>query len=141
MGVRFLTVHSSRGTVTVEGPVTGLPYHISKFGTPVNEYDVPDLLAMVADPCCGPALPFEGKVRLFGVTAGSRAQRASVPAEVLCAEPMTPEPKPPVKRGRKRPVVVEVEEDRVVPVEEEVEPAEKSFVPEKLEDLSKNEKD
>jgi hypothetical protein len=105
--------------VTVEGPVTGLPYHISKFGTPVSEYDIPDLLAMVADPCCGPNLPFEGKVRLFGTTVGTRTQRANVPAEVLAARPKMPKPRPPVKEERKRPVEVKVEQDTVVSVKEE----------------------
>ena len=152
MGVKFLTVHPSRGTVTVTAVVTGLTYGITRFGTPVSDHDVEELLAMVADPCCGPDIPFDGKVRLFGIAAGSKENMAQVTPEVLNAEPIQLAPfvlEEPVKKRkytkRKRPVVVEIKKDVVVPVavepekDDEVNPM--FFAPEKLEDLSEDKED
>lgn len=146
MGVKFMTVHPSRGTVTVTGSVTGLVYGITRFGTPVSDYDVEELLAMVADPCCGPNIPFDGKVKLFGIAAGSKENMAQVAPEVLNAEPIQLAPfvlEEPVKKKReytkrKKPVVVEVKEGAVVTTTvESEEDDEMFFAPEKLDDLFK----
>lgn len=109
MGVTFLATHSKRGNVRAIGPVTGLVYEITPYGTPVNDLDVPKLLEVTGPPCCGEQLPFGGQVKLFGKTAGSTRQFATVPDSVLNAGPMK---KATVKLKEEKPKSVE-KEDKV----------------------------
>jgi hypothetical protein len=120
----FLTTESARGAVRVKGPVTGIEYVISPQGDPVSSLDAPQLLDMVADPCCGTTLPFGGKVRLFGKTVGTKELLGKVTSQVRDAVPLVVEkPKPKrARRKRRAPKVVEltesvVEEPAEVPVE------------------------
>jgi len=123
--VTFLTTQSARGAVRVVGPVTGIEYIISPQGDPVSSLDAPQLLDMLVDPCCGKALPFGGKVRLFGRTVGTKELLNKITDKVrdagsLVAEPEqeveVPEPKE-GKRGRRAFKVVEL----VEPADEEPE--------------------
>lgn len=77
--VTFLATRPDRGNARATGSVTGLEYIITSSGTPVRSEDVPGLLAVTGDPCCGYTLPFGGKVKLFGVTSASDVQVANVP--------------------------------------------------------------
>lgn len=90
--VSFLATHPKRGNVKVVGPVTGLEYEITPFGTPVSDYDLPDLLKMTGPPCCGQSLPFGGEVKLFGKTSATHNQMESVPLKVMAAMPNNPKP-------------------------------------------------
>lgn len=87
MGAIFLNRDARRGSKSVAGPVTGIVYTITQFGTPVHELDAPGLLAMLEDPCCGHILPFGGQVRSFGIHAATADQLASVPEFVWEAGP------------------------------------------------------
>ncbi|NIR26610.1 MAG: hypothetical protein GWN77_06550, partial [Gammaproteobacteria bacterium] len=66
MGVTFIATSRRRGNVHIVGPITGIDYLVTPFGTPVSDYDVAELLEETAPPCCGESVPLGGVVRLFG---------------------------------------------------------------------------
>jgi len=87
MGVAFLNRNSRMGSKAVVGPITGLSYIITAWGTPVSDYDVASLLSMTEPPCCGQALPLDGQVKSFGTHAPTDRQLAEVPDEIMAWRP------------------------------------------------------
>lgn len=97
--VVFLSRSRRQGNKAVTGPVTGFRYVITSEGTPVSEYDVDKLLLMTEPPCCGHSLPFDGKVKSFGIAVASVAQLDSIPQYLWDFEP-EPEPEKPKRKKR-----------------------------------------
>ena len=87
MSVTFLTRPRKMGSKAVRGPVTGIEYVITPYGTPVSDLDVEDLLAMTEPPCCGEHPPFVEEVKSFGVHTPSSEQLENVPDYIRFAKP------------------------------------------------------
>jgi hypothetical protein len=89
VGVKFIGLRDKRrGTVKVDGPVTGLSYTIGVVPTPVSDHDADGILAMTGDPCCGAMTHMAGvKVKLFGPAVATVDQMKSVPQHILNAVP------------------------------------------------------
>jgi hypothetical protein len=119
--VVFFSRSRRYGNKGVVGPVTGIKYVITVEGTPVSAYDADALSAMTEPPCCGQHLPFDGKVKSFGISVPTAKQLEDVPQYLWDFELEEPEPEKP-KRKRKYTKYKEPEEV----VEEEVEPVEKA---------------
>jgi len=104
MGVKFVSVKSERGNTRATGPVTGAEYLVEPTGTPVSEHDYEGILAVLGDPCCGKALPFDGKVRVFLPHSASARQVREIPQWVYDLKPVAVEVKAKPKKDLKSPV-------------------------------------
>jgi hypothetical protein len=133
MGVVFLNRTSRQGERGVTGPITGLEYIISPGGTPVSGYDADALLEMTEPPCCGHTLPFDGKVKSFGIHVPSVKQLEEVPEYLWDAEPIVAAEKP---KQRKRLRVYEEKEPELEFNIPEFEPALPIFEEEKSEEVN-----
>ena len=99
-GVVFLNRTRNQGSKGVVGPVTLLSYNITSEGTPVSAHDADALLAMTEDPCCGQTLPFDGKIKSFGVHIPTAEQLDDVPPWLYDQEPIVKEAKKTTRRRK-----------------------------------------
>lgn len=119
MTVVFLNRSRKYGAKSVVGPVTGISYLIGPEGAPVSALDADVILGMTEPPCCGESLPFDGRVRSFGVHVPTPDQLKQVPDYLWDAEPKPGAVKAEPKRAKLYEEYVEPEEEEPAKVQGE----------------------